>query len=354
MSDRPVNRPARATHRRSVASGGTGSVAVSDVPGFEWTPCPLCGSSRQDFVYERPDLRHRIDATRFRVVRCGDCGMGFVNPRPDRDAIHRWYPPEFYGAEESPGAAIERQRERLAAMEQWLAHLAPGRLLDIGCYKGEFAWWMQQRGWKVRGAEFSTVPPNAFGIDIHCGELATLREAPFDAITMWAVLEHVHDPRALVRDAVRLLRPGGRLFVLVPNFRSIPARWLLHDDVPRHLLMFTPQTLRRLLVESGLEVRRLRCEQSIYSGSVRGLLNLVAKRIAGERHEEIVAQNRVEGRWLEFATTLRGKPSAAMASIDRLDQRAAPCMDRWLDRLGLGFIMTAEAERPMGRRSGSG
>lgn len=317
-----------------------------DLPaGFEWTTCPLCGSPQSDLIYTRADLRHEIDATRFRVVRCRDCGMGFVNPRPDRVAIHRWYPPEFYGSTETPEEAIARQRERLEAMAAWLAHLSPGRLLDVGCYKGEFAWWMRRHGWETSGAEFSQVPPNAFGIEIHCGELSALRGQRFDAITMWAVLEHVHDPRALIRDAAALLRPGGRLFVLVPNFRSLPARYLLHDDVPRHLLMFTPGTLRRVLEESGFTVRRLRCEQSVYSGSVRGTLNYLAKRLAGEPHAEIVAQNRVEGRWLEFATMLHGRPSEFISRVDRFDQRLTPLLDRWLDRLGLGFIMTAEAER---------
>lgn len=322
--------------------------APSDV--LEWTPCPLCAGVQSDEVYTRPDHRHQVDGTRFRVVRCRDCGFAFVNPRPDAASIARWYPPEFYGAGDDAAAALDAQHTRLEAMAAWLGHLPPGRLLDVGCYKGEFMLWMARRGWTVRGVEFTSTPPNLFGLDIHHGDIAAapwgLRDDDrFDVITVWAVLEHVLDPRTLLRECARRLRPGGRLFVLVPNFRSIPARFLLHDDIPRHLLMFTPATLRKLLGESGFTTRQLRCEQSIYSGSVRGTLNYVAKLLAGERHDEIVAQNRVPGRWLEFACELRGAPSRLMERIDRLDQRATPWLDRALDRVGLGFIMTAEAER---------
>ncbi|MFO0874326.1 MAG: class I SAM-dependent methyltransferase [Phycisphaerales bacterium] len=317
---------------------------------MEWTACPLCSGVQSDLVYTRPDHRHRVDGTLFRVVRCRDCGFVFVNPRPTARSIHRWYPPEFYGAGDVAEAALDRQRERLDAMAAWLSALRPGRLLDVGCYKGEFMLWMARRGWDVRGVEFSATPPNLFGLEIHHGELADAPfgigdDAPFDAITVWAVLEHVFDPRRVLRECARRLRPGGRLFVLVPNFRSLPARFLQHDDVPRHVLMFTPETLRRLLGECGLRTRRLACEQTIYSGSVRGTLNYAAKLLAGEKHADIVAQNRAPGRWLEFACELRGRRSSFMERIDRLDQRVTPWLDRALDRVGLGFIMTAEAVR---------
>jgi SAM-dependent methyltransferase len=84
----------------------------------------------------------------------------------------------------------------------------------------------------------------------------------FDAINMGSVLEHVHHPHQVIESVVRALRPGGIFAVSVPNFASWSVRtfgaasFIL--DLPRHLLHFTPATLRRLLNAHGLEVSELR------------------------------------------------------------------------------------------------
>ena len=273
--------------------------------------------------------------------------MVFVNPRPTVEAIHLYYPSDFYQVDADPSQLLKEKRGTLEARLELVGDLPPGRVLDVGCQKGEFLYVMKQRGWEPAGVEFSSTPPNVFGLPIYCGELkdAPLEPASFDLITLWAVLEHVHRPLEVLRHVSRLLKPEGRALVLVPNFNSIPARFMRHDDVPRHLLMFTPRTLRRAAQEAGLTVRKFHFGDDIFSGSTRGVLNYFWKRLHGEPIEAIVGQNREPGRWREFAEFVNGEPSRLMRRVDRLDALVTPVLDRLVNTLGLGFIMTAELTR---------
>jgi len=270
----------------------------------------------------------------------------YVNPRPTEKEIRDYYTDEFYQAELSPEQALECNRGRIEAMYHHVQHLPSGRVLDIGCYKGEFLYFMRTKGWTVSGLEFYSRPPNLFDLNIHYGEIENAAFEPnsFDLITMWAVLEHVYNPKRTLALVRGLLRPTGRLVLLVPNFSSIPARFMRHDDVPRHTTMFTRPTLTEMLTITGYRVNTVECGQDVYSGSIRGVLNFLVKRLAGEGFDTILQQNRRAERWQEFAGQLRGRESRLMERVDRLDQAITPFFDRWLDRLGLGFIMVVEAE----------
>ena len=318
-----------------------------DLPGgLERICCPLCEGDRHEVLFRRRDDRLRTDRRLFPIVRCLDCDFVFLNPRPNASEIHRYYSSAFYRSEELPEEALRLHRRKLDAMCRWLSHLPPGKLLDVGCFKGEFMHEMVKRGWSAKGVEFSSVPENNYGLDIFYGDVAALPDVPrYDATTLWAVLEHVADPRRTIEECARLTRRGGRLFILVPNFNSIPGRFLRHDDVPRHLMMFTRRTLARLLGECGFAVRRCVCEQDIYMGSVRGLFNFLVKRLHGEPTDEILAQYLFVDRWVEFARHINGVPRKLMERVDNFDIRWYATLDRMLDRSGFGFIMVTEAER---------
>jgi SAM-dependent methyltransferase len=136
--------------------------------------------------------------------------------------------------------------------------------LDFGCGSGSFLARMHRRGWKVTGIDASArtvqrlrrhLPlPVLLGSLPHPG----LNPETFDVITMWQSLEHVHYPLEILREAFRLLAPGGKLLVVVPNIDSLPFRWFgpawYGLDLPRHLTHFTPMTLRAMLERAGLQV----------------------------------------------------------------------------------------------------
>jgi SAM-dependent methyltransferase len=205
----------------------------------------------------------------------------------------------------------------------------------------------REHGWEVAGIEFSTLPPNLYNLNIFCGEMgsAPFELESFDIVTAWAVLEHVYHPRATLRVVRNFLKPGGSVVILVPNFDSIPARIMHHDDVPRHLTMFTRRTLQRMLLLEGLTPVEWMCSQDVYSGSVRGWLNFLIKRAAGEPIGDIQAQNRSLERWGEFETSIHGRESKFMRRIDRLDIWMTPKLDRILDGIALGFIMIVHAKK---------
>jgi 2-polyprenyl-3-methyl-5-hydroxy-6-metoxy-1,4-benzoquinol methylase len=312
---------------------------------LQYVRCHLCGQDRTRLLFRRRDARLLVSAQSFDVVQCRSCSVVYVNPRPTETEIQRYYTSEFYEADLSPEQALESNRPRLEAMYRCVQHLSSGRLLDIGCYKGEFLRVMQIHGWQVHGVEFHPRPPNLFELDIHYGSLDTACFQPhsFDLVTMWAVLEHVYEPKKMLQNIHKLLRPAGRLIILVPNFNSIPARFMRHDDVPRHVTMFSKRTLSEMLAITGYQPRSFWCSQDVYSGSVRGFLNFLVKRLAGETMDQILFQNRRAERWHEFSRQIHGKDSRLMERIDLWDQAISPKLDRLMDYLGLGFIMTVEA-----------
>jgi 2-polyprenyl-3-methyl-5-hydroxy-6-metoxy-1,4-benzoquinol methylase len=289
----------------SKASSPTRSERLAPrVQPVEWeeAACSLCGSRDYRTLLAWRDAE--AEDAELRVVQCRKCSLAFTNPRPTPETIGRFYPTDYscyelrrrikrhwrarwraglqqavlrssYQHPSQPadvttrilgrlGRALVRDGQRRS---EWIPYRGDGQLLDFGCGAGEFLERMRDRGWKVEGLDMSTYAAHVVmrerGIRVHVGTLPHRDLAPetFDCITMWQALEHVHEPRVTLREARRLLRPGGVLTAAVPNFSSWPARqygrhWFALD-VPRHLTHFTPQTLRALFEAEGFRPIRL-------------------------------------------------------------------------------------------------
>jgi len=146
--------------------------------------------------------------------------------------------------------------ERLRYLHGYLDDLSPGSLLDIGCGNGDFAARMQGRGWSVRGmdtdANAAMAATESHGFEVDVGSLESLAYAveSFDVVTARHVIEHVHDPKAFMRECWRILKPGGRLVLVTPNVGSLGHRIFGEHwqglETPRHLFLFDPITLRSL------------------------------------------------------------------------------------------------------------
>jgi SAM-dependent methyltransferase len=214
-------------------------------------------------------------AGEFEVVRCQSCALVLTEPRLNDEQLAAYYPSSYPAYRELPpaptgwrsrlGGAIDAARfsatVRFGAFGPLLKR-QPGRLLDVGCGRGDLAEWFAQRGWSVAGVEpgaQACALAGARGVEVHCG---TLEDAPwpagtFQAITFNHSLEHIPDPEAAVQQARELLAPGGMLIVSVPNFgcwqrRLFGSRWF-HLDLPRHLQHFDRHSLPSMLRRNGLD-----------------------------------------------------------------------------------------------------
>jgi SAM-dependent methyltransferase len=235
---------------------------------LETVACNLCGSERHTAVYQMPD-RLFFPNEFFTVVACDQCGLGFVNPRPTISEMKKYYPLEYHQGAPTPGYAQYLLR-RFAAEAKYLQPLETGggrkRLLDVGCGTGEFPRFMAARGWDVEGVEISLAARGISDFRVYAQEFHEIPvEHPvYDAVTAWAVLEHVHDPRSYFQKAARVLKPSGLFVFLVTNFHSTASRHLFCEDVPRHLYFFTRETVARYLDAAGFALIQENNGRDIY------------------------------------------------------------------------------------------
>jgi SAM-dependent methyltransferase len=204
---------------------------------------------------------------------------------------------------------------------------------------------MQERGWEVEGVENAGVAENPHGLVIHRlsfpEEADKLGEKSYDLITAWAVFEHLRDPRRAFEASARMLRPGGKLIVQVPNLRSIWARFARREDIPRHLYFFTPTTLGRLGAIAGLELRQVHHTTDLFGGSGRGALRLLYVRALGgsvDFYFKVLRTSRRE-RWRKWPALTAGW--TAIAALERI-----VLSDRLMRALHISGQIVVEFERP--------
>ena len=248
-----------------------GSPIAAPRPAVDWeeADCLLCGQRDWLPLIEAQDPLPGGNGLWFVVVQCQKCGLCFTNPRPTLATMDSFYLPSYSPHQgRSPSKCLADCDSIPAKMPRRYRNpfsaLKPGRLLDFGCGSGRFIQRMRQRGWRVTGLDSSPnaieLVRNQLGLNAMLGSLPhpDLRSGSFDLITMWHSLEHVHAPLSVLRDAFRLLAPGGKLHVAVPNIDSLPFRWFGSTwfglDVPRHLTHFAPWTLHLMLERAGFRV----------------------------------------------------------------------------------------------------
>jgi len=213
--------------------------------------CPVCGGDDAEPYLEKAGLR---------LVRCRPCTMVYANPVPAEFASGDYY--DQAGAEyylsaaklESDYAEVRFERE----LRLFRRHCRQGGVLDVGCSSGAFLYQLNRRfrgAYESLGNDVSGPPLDyaaARGVPVARGHFPALDFGgkQFDAVTFWAVLEHLLEPKAFIERTWSLLKAGGLCFVLVPNLDSLAARflgWRYRYLYPQHLNYFTRPTLGRLV-----------------------------------------------------------------------------------------------------------
>jgi len=256
----------------------------------ESVPCGVCGGveSKPLFSCGDPD---GISQELFTLVRCSNCGLIFVNPRPAPAEIGHFYFQAYYKKPRKYiswcvgffDALMQSYRRRRIARSR-----KSGRLLDVGCGDGAFLAHMSRHGWEGWGVETSPDGVSMAGARpglrifdkplLDCG----LPAGHFDAVTLWHSIEHIPNPVAVLREIRRLLNDDGILFLALPNiggwdFPLFKGRWF-HLDIPRHLNQYTPETIAAVLEKAGFEVSRIRHFSWEYNlfGALQSMLNVIS------------------------------------------------------------------------------
>jgi SAM-dependent methyltransferase len=242
----------------------------------EEVPCPLCGANApvpdmavRDRIFWRPGV--------YNIVRCSECALRYVSPRPTLAALGAHYPDDYFiykRPEDDPSwlrplvAWFDEQHWRgsLRRIESVIGTLEPStQIVDVGCGMNQGLALIK----KLRGAEGTGVDFKAEVADyvrdvlkmpvvrgtLHDGKFA---DASKDLVLMNEYLEHEPNPRAVLQEARRITKPGGHVSIEVPYTEGLPARMFgtrwTQIDAPRHLVHFTEKTLTDMLARSGYEV----------------------------------------------------------------------------------------------------
>jgi SAM-dependent methyltransferase len=217
----------------------------------------------------------------------------YLNPRPTREEMGGYYPPDYepyaQDAEQAKGFLSGLDYRYGVAKRCRVVTKRPGRVLDVGCGAGHFLNGMKRRGWQVFGTEVSVgaaaYAGKRFGLEVFVGPLeqAEFPPAYFDAVTLWHVLEHLHDPRATLMEINRLLKDDGLLVFAIPNWDSVDARlfgeFWVGLDMPRHVYVFPRPALEELLAQTGFKIVEARCFFGSHGASALSLRFFLEERI---------------------------------------------------------------------------
>jgi SAM-dependent methyltransferase len=219
--------------------------------------CRNCKATRAEPMYRQ--LRDRFEGHpgSFDYVRCASCGLvQLEDDPPDLESLYMGY--RVHGS----NSAVYHFLRKLTIGHAYVSQKGDGRtLLDVGCGSGWYLQQMAELGWNAVGYEsnpdHAAHVANQISLPVLSGEDALAsREGQFDLITLNFVFEHLTEPHRMLDLVVRALKPGGQLYLSVPNIESREAglfkdRWF-HLDPPRHLTFFTKQMLRDMFAARGL------------------------------------------------------------------------------------------------------
>lgn len=241
---------------------------------IHYNNCPLCND--RAIVYDFSAIDHTVSGESYEVWRCNNCQGLFTQDIPNEDQIGKYYHSDNYISHSDTkegwmNAAYHQVRNITLSGKKSLIEketgIAAGTLLDVGCGTGAFLNRMNKGGWKITGVEPDArarqTASDLYGLNISAPDnLSNLPDAHFDAITLWHVLEHVHDIHGHLHQLVRLLKHDGKLFIAVPNYTSADAKqyketWAAFD-VPRHLYHFSPHSMNILLHKHGLKIKKMK------------------------------------------------------------------------------------------------
>lgn len=236
--------------------------------------CPACKSI--DIFPKLEAQDYTVSNEKFSIWHCANCSIRFTQDVADQNSIGRYYKSDNYISHSDTKSGLVNSlyhsiRKFTLLLKRKLiqnqTQLKSGTILDIGCGTGAFLNTMKEAGWKITGLEpddraiakakslYQIQPQSS-------SELFNMSEQQFDAITMWHVLEHVHQLNEYFFQIRKILKDNGTLFIAVPNYTSFDAyfykeTWAAYD-VPRHLYHFSPMSMELLVKRYGMKIKTIK------------------------------------------------------------------------------------------------
>ena len=239
-----------------------------------YTTCPVCKSEKIEDLFATED--YTVSHEKFSVWKCLNCTHLFTQNIPAQNEIGKYYASENYISHSDTQTGIVNRlyhivrkktlnAKKLLIQKETNKHT--GKILDIGCGTGAFLHNMKTAGWESTGLEPDETARNKAQelynlTPLSSPEIFNLPHNTFNAITMWHVLEHVHQLHEYVEQLKNLITDNGKIFIAVPNYTSYDAQyygasWAAYD-VPRHLYHFSPASMKNLLEQHGLSIKKIK------------------------------------------------------------------------------------------------
>lgn len=251
---------------------------MNNSPEFELREltCGVCGSAQRKHLGWRGGKAHQDGiGVRVEIVKCQTCRHIYPHPMPfPRGEIGSLYnDTESYFSAHDVEHKKRIAREGIKNVENKLHRR--GRLLEVGCGRGEMLWAAREAGWEFEGidpspAHLAWARAN-LGVEARLGTLEQIRfpEDHFDAVIMSGVIEHLYEPFSTLREVLRVLKPGGVFYLDAPNedglymrvgnlyMRMLGRDWVVNlapTFAPYHVQGFNPSSIQRLLQRVGFQV----------------------------------------------------------------------------------------------------
>ena len=233
--------------------------------------CPSCASKRKARAIDCRD--YTFSKTTFTIDECADCGLLYTNPRPSESAIGIYYNnPEYVSHTDTQKGLLfllyrKVKQYTLRQKRKYVERLTEDHsILDYGSGSGDFCTELSANGWQViafepDAAARQLLKAKAKTVTV-VEQLNLIPDKSVSIITLWHVLEHVHQLDKTLAHFKRILKPNGKLLIAVPKHNSFDAEhyrenWAAYD-VPRHLYHFDCDSMDKLMSDRQFKLRGLK------------------------------------------------------------------------------------------------
>jgi 2-polyprenyl-3-methyl-5-hydroxy-6-metoxy-1,4-benzoquinol methylase len=233
--------------------------------------CYCCGKSDFRLYTEAKD---NYSTATFKIVQCNNCHFIFTNPRPTIEEIGMYYTSPDYMSHQSHSKGLVQSiyryarnymmRKKLALIQNTVGKQNDFSLLDFGCGTGDFLGFIKQNNIFAEGVEpdeqAREVAKTVNKIDTYSIDSSkNIEKGKFDVITLWHVLEHIHDLHNQIDYFNSWLKPNGKLIIAVPNIESYDAakygKYWDALDVPRHIYHYSPACITQIVEQHQFKIK---------------------------------------------------------------------------------------------------